>query len=212
MTRKGGPNDPVAQNIRNQQNRDGMPTQDEVKRQAQKSEQLHAEWKAVEVLLNRINEPANAEISGLVAKHLGFENLRKKACSYGGFNNTGGAGFKTRHKEEWEKPDPEDLPKQARRRHHPPFNHHHDMERVRRLKQETFLVLQDVDMDGFEVASKRMAPFGNNMAAAVRYNGELLTNGVWKKVFDDDAWSDRFSERKIEEYREELQSQLETEK
>lgn len=208
MTRKGGLDDPVAQNIRNEQNRDAMPTKEEIEAEARRDEQIHAEWKAVEVLLDRIDAPKTAEVTGLVAKHLGYDRLANRALSYRGFDNTGGPGFQTRHEEAWEKPDTDDLPRQAQMRQHPPFDARHDMDRVRRLKQEAFLRLHRIDFDDFEIASKRIAPMGNNAAAAVRYDGELLTNETWDKVFGDDAWRDRFDEETKEKYRNRLRDAL----
>lgn len=208
MVRKGGPNDPVAENIRNQQNRDAMPTQEEIEQKAKKNERVHAQWKAVEVLLDRIGAPASAEVTAIVAGILGFDELEREAGSYHGFDNPGGPGFKTNHEESWEKPDEEEIPRQAQQRMHPPFDQFHDMERVRALKQQTFLRIQEEDFKDFTVAQRRIAPFGGKKAVAVEYKDTLHTNDVWKQVLDDDKWRDRHDEQTRQKYRERLAEEL----
>lgn len=209
MVEKGGPGDPVAQNIRNQQNHDAMPSGDEIERKTRKEERVHAQWKAVEALFDSMDTYAPDSAVAIVAGILNFDELARRADGYSGLSTTGGPDFRTRHEESWEKSDdwPPDHP-QARPVQ--PFDEQKgiDVERVRRLKQEAFLEIQDVDPDDFAVASRRVAPFGNNTAVAVEYRGNLHTNDTWDKVFSDEKWSDRFDEDDMEKYRTRLEDEL----
>lgn len=192
-----------ARQIQNEMNRDAMPSKEEIDAEAKKAEEVHAEWKAVEAVLDRLGESTSKQVVRTVAQALGYDKLAND-LQYGPAKIK---SFKATHLEPHEKPEiPDDyrgqLPEEA---HMPPFAVN---SRVRRLKAQAFMRLHTLEWQDLRVASKRINPFGANLAVAVVFDDEVYTNGTWDAVFDDEKWRNSFDEETREEYRDGLRERL----
>lgn len=194
-----------ARKIRNEGNRDGMPSKSDVEAEVRKDELVHAEWKAVKAVCDSLELGTHHRVVHMVAKVLGFERLeRELSTSYKDFK-----GFRAHHMESHEKPTiPEgyqgQLPEYAMM---PSFSVN---DRVRSLKADAFRKLHEQAWRGLRLSSMSIAPFGMSLAVVAVYKGEVFTNETWDAVFGDEKWSDRISEEKKNEYRNKLDERLST--
>jgi hypothetical protein len=208
----GSLNDPVAQNIRNQQRGDGAPTKSEQKAQRSRRRTAHAEYKAATAFLNQFDVQKTKFTFRVVTELFGFDSLSKILKE---------STLKL-HEITSTFVEPHGFPDET----HPQSTFtkavvvDHDL---REMKQERFLVVQDAleQIEDFRRESKIMNPFGASRAqvVVVDHDTELetsvgacsgthqrvFTNETFEKVMDDSAWSDRFDQETIAEFQQDAQ-------
>ncbi|WP_135666534.1 hypothetical protein [Halorhabdus rudnickae] len=139
--------DDVAENIRNEQQRAAVPGPEEVEKQRRKTEEFHAEMKAVQAFLESLDERDHVDLAFSVAEHCDFQTFEEKAGSRIHRWHQGQRKWKELkrgHLEDYEHPGPpSDFERQAPPSASiPPFE---VTERVRELKAQAWLQLPDPD-------------------------------------------------------------------
>ncbi|QLG30008.1 hypothetical protein HUG10_20595 (plasmid) [Halorarum halophilum] len=203
--RIGGLGDPVAQNIRNEQNADAMPSPDEVARAKRQHQVEHAQYKAAVAFLHHYEEPTGRFRVRAAAEFLGFKalasTLRGRLVDYG--------AFKYEHHEPHERGEHSDP------RYGPPTVVDDE---IRELKRGTFTTVQEaIDrVADIRSARRRLAPFGSSVATAMiielttarhvdaHQERVVYTNATWEKAMHAGNWSDRYTPERIREYQDEL--------
>jgi len=207
----GGINDPVAQNIRNEQNAAAAPSASEVGRMKQKHKHVHAQLKATLAICNHYDVPTDTFTVRVIANELDFSALASKAR-----NASDWSGIKRGHEEPWERPD----------NPHPRYSAIPGTkvdEKIRELKQQCFIKAQEAidEITAIQVNTKILNPFCASRARVVKVEKgkqqqtlsdlsatTVYKNKTYEKAMDNEKWSDRTSEERIEEYQDELREML----
>ena len=194
----GRMNDPVAQSIRNEQNRDAMPSKSEQKRMHERQKVLHAQYKACEAFLNHYDQSTSKFHFMCASKIMNFDDLYNHAKS--GVHDF--SSFQTAREEPHER-NPE---RERRMRKGKPME---VTEEVRQLKNETFRVVQQAidEVESINSNQKILNPFGGQKAYVVAVNFKrgthrgnisetrVFTNGTFERAMDRSQWNqDRFED------------------
>lgn len=180
------PDDDVARNIRNEMQRDAMPSADEIEHMQQQHDMRMAQFESIEGFCEEHDIPVRHGQVTLLAQYFDFPELA-------GLSNSQWRGMARSP----------DFPNRPR-----PNDYEDIVNDHRRIIEESGPIC-------IEYVDKIMNPFGGKRAVAmVIYrpaSNELLsyTNDVWDRVMDPARWSNRFSTDTIERYQDELKDRLE---
>lgn len=139
--------DDVAENIRNEQRAGAAPSSEEIESQRRRTEEFHAELKAVQALIEALNLRDHVDVAFAIAEHCEFETFdrhRSRGISQWHRGPRRWKELKQGHDEPHEHPGPaSDFERQAPpAAHRPPFE---VTDRVRKLKADAWAALPDPD-------------------------------------------------------------------
>jgi hypothetical protein len=151
-------------NVWNEMQADAAPSKEEQEQMRKRTEELHAELKAVLALVEATDAPKHIDVVYAVADELGFSLVTSEIGSYLDRWHAGRKRFSdlvSSHLEQHERPDPEEFERQA-----PPEAYQpgiRNTQRVRELKAEAWQRLPNPDQVRIEWEKR---PAGG----AVRYD------------------------------------------
>lgn len=126
-------------NVWNEMQADAAPSPEEAERMRKRGEELHAELKAVQALVDSLDEPQHIDVFHAVAEAIGFDLVVAEIDPYLDRWHAGRKRFSDlmqAHLEAHERPDPEEFERQAPPEAYQPGPR--NTQRVRELKAEAW--------------------------------------------------------------------------